>query len=731
MGPFRDVDVDEHRRTYVSSARDRLSEGGAVATARDRWASFVRTSHGDVFAEMAVDDPVDAAFVETLYVDYLLDCLLDAVEGSTGTAIANREPGTNTGATGGAFGDLHDEILPPDRGREQVLESVRERDLGRLTPDRLRDLYAEVVPHAVRLALGEFYTPRAVADLALESLPETVADATVLDPGCGSGVFLTAALERKREGWTGDSESFLDAATDSVVGIDVNPVAVKSATLSYAVALFDELEAADRESVALPVFLTDALALTRDDEIRVRGASLDASFDALVGNPPWVPWERLSERLKDRWRAEYVDRLDLQPHDGVTARLGHSNDDVSVPFAWVCVHRYLREGGAAAFVLKRDLMRGPAGAVLRRLRVGDRALDLRDVQDLSALTPFPEVGANAAVYAFAADAQASFPVPATVWTAGEDSADFGSLSALHESATATATELVPLAPDDPSTPWLRADAERAALGPCDHEIRHGLKDDANAVFGLEREALDRIEDDLVYPYLKSRHVRKWGLTGHDLRLVPQRQAGEDNEERLQREYPDAYAYLRDHREQLTDRSSSWLDHGPFYSVFGLGAYTWADYKIAWCRLGFKPDFTVVSTRTDPDLGERQAIPGDHYMFVAADDRRTAHFLCALLNSAPYQRTLRDLSSNGKASLTKSVVSELRLPDPAACPHSDRLADLSIRAHELVADAQRADGDGGPDPESPALSAIEAEIDRLVEAWLTDRAPVGSAEVTGE
>mgnify|MGYP006281629333 FL=1 len=302
---------------------------------------------------------------------------------------------------------------------------------------------------------------------------------------------------------------------------------------------------------------------------------------------------------------------------------------------------------------------------------------------------------------------------------------FGSGGALRASTTVTDTDLVRVVPDDTTTPWLRADAERAALGGCTHEIRHGLKDDANAVFGLERGDLDRMEPGLVYPYLKSRHVRKWGLTGHDLRLIPQEQAGEDNEAWLRDEYPETYDYLTEHREALLDRSSSWLDRGPFYSVFGLGEYTWADYKVAWCRLGFKPDFTVVSTREDPDLGEKQVIPGDHYMFLATEDRRAAHFLCALLNAAPYQRTLRDLSSNGKASLSKSVVSELALPAPADCPHSDRLADLSIEAHERV---ETADGEVAEDAE---LAAIETEIDRLVEEWLAEAGDVGSTEVPGE
>jgi adenine-specific DNA-methyltransferase len=150
-------------------------------------------------------------------------------------------------------------------------------------------------------------------------------------------------------------------------------------------------------------------------------------------------------------------------------------------------------------------------------------------------------------------------------------------------------------------------------------------------------------------------------------------------------------------------------------VFGLGEYTWADYKVAWCRLGFKPDFTVVSTREDPDLGERQVVPGDHYMFIATDHRETAHFLCALLNSAPYQRTLRDIASNGKASLSKSVVSELNLPAWPDTETSRRLATLSMDAHEIVRDGSH-DGEM-PESAQGSIQERQTEIDRLVEEWL--------------
>ncbi|MFB6165135.1 MAG: type I restriction endonuclease subunit M [Haloarculaceae archaeon] len=719
--PLAAVPVDALRERYGAAARQRLRDGGRLADAFETWRSFVRESHGDVFAGLAADGEAagpaaERVFVDALTVDFLLDGLLDAIEDCTGVTIVERDPGAGTGALDVGFGELHDEVLAPSEGRDRVRAAVGPDDLRALGPDDLGALYRRVVDRQVRHALGEYYTPLGVAALGVDAVAgPDFAEATLLDPGCGAGAFLVAAIERKRAALTATGpDAVVDAVTGSVAGVDLNPVAVRSAQVAYAAALFDELAAAERATVELPVTLTDALGLTRDDPLVLPGTGRVDAVDVLAGNPPWVPWERLADRVKARFRERYVDELGLQPHAGAAARLGHSNDDVSIPYAWTCVHRYLRDGGAAAFVLKRDAVRGPAGAVLRRLRVGDRSLALEGVQDLAALSPFADGRADAAVYAFRAEAEPSFPVEATVWTPDGKAATFGSLSGLRDATERRQTQLVPLDRAEPASAWLRADADRAALGECAHDIRHGLKDDASAVFGLDRADLENVDAETVYPYLRSRHVGKYGVSGHDLRLVPQRRAGEDNEDELRREHPATYAYLDAHREALTDRKSSWLDQGPFYSVFGLGPYTWADYKVVWCRLNFKPDFAVVSTRTDPDLGERPVVPGDHYMFVATDDREAAHFLCALLNAAPYQRTLSDIAG-GKAGLSKAVVSELALPPYSDTERRRRLAALSVRAHERVAAV--ADGAVPAPDDDPELAAIQAEIDRLVEAGL--------------
>jgi methylase of polypeptide subunit release factors len=734
---------------YRSRVAARLAGGDAPVTeAFDDWRAYVRRHHGAVFDDDHADTTGSDAettaprdlFCDTLAFDAAVRALRRTIEATFG--LRTDEP-TDPLDLSSAHGAIDASVVDLDASGTgtgdhdgTTARAVDPATLLAVDADDLRRLYERTVPAASRRVFGEYYTPPGLAELGVEAAAAGVDDfssARVVDPGCGAGAFLTAALRRKRGDVSASDASVtavesVDWLTTTVVGVDVNPVAVAAARTAYLLELLPILHENDVGRVPLPVFLGDALGLVDDAPT----TGVEGAATVLLGNPPWIPWERLPDAQKRRLREGPVERLGLFDHEGATARLGHANDDLSLPFVWTCLDRYLDDGGVAAFVLKRDHLGGPAGRLLRSGRVGPRPLSIEHVHDFAAVDPFDDVDAAAALYLFRVggsdcdpeDATGIAPeavsVPATAWEPTDGVADFGSLAALRATLARTETGLRPVDPDDRAGPWHRTDAAVDALGDCVYRIRHGLKDDAKAVFSVDSDRLAELESTHVYPYLRSKHVVKWGLFGHDRFLVPQRQAGADNERALARESPATYDYLTDHRERLEARGSSWFEAGPFYSLFGLGPYTWAPYKVVWCRLGFKPHFAVVSTVDDPELGEKTVVPGDHCMFVARDDEREAHYLCALLNAAPYQRCLRDLAGGGKAGLSKSVVSSVALPAWEDTDRQSRLADLSLRAHAIVPNYTDCSKRAYNDRSIPELAAVEREIDAVATRFLEAR-----------
>lgn len=708
---------------FVENGRELLQTDDKFQAAQDEWEAFFTTSHGDILDDLPLNNPEDQLFLDTLYFDFIIDQIIEFAEQSFGFTVNNQESRANTDTLSFSFQSLHERVVDTSTVADTFATFFSKDDLRNADTEFLRSLYETIISREIRLALGEYYTPRGVAEVTVDATnPHDFVDASFLDPGCGSGVFTAVCIDRKINAMdeTHSPDEILENITSSVVGIDLNPVAVKSTKLNYLLSLLPVLEKSQSKNIELPVFLTDALKLTRDEEITFDGDVFHPSVSHLVGNPPWITWGRLSEDIKNQWRKKYVDQLNLLPHGGVMSRLGHGNDDISVPYIWVCIHHYLEEGGQASFVLKRDIMKGPAGKLLRTQKVADRPLNMTHIYDFNKLQPFgDQVGANAAIYTLSADSQPEFPIQTTSYTDGDTTANFSTATALRDTLTAEKTQIIPLDEDDPTSAWIREDAERGALGECDHDIRHGVKDDAQDVFSIDRGQLEKLEPDLIYPYIKSKHVVKYGLFGHELRLVPIQKANQDNEDELKNQYPETYQYLTDHREQLEGRSSSWLQQGTFYNIFGLGSYTWSDYKVVWCRLGFKPHFAVVSTVKDDDLGEKMVVPGDHYMFISVDSKQEAHFLCALLNSSIYQRSLKDIVSEGKASLSKTVVSQLEIPEWQETDESERLAELSMQAHNIVPKYTDTSKRKYNKTNIEELEEVQAEIDQIVEDMLSE------------
>ena len=54
----------------------------------------------------------------------------------------------------------------------------------------------------------------------------------------------------------------------------------------------------------------------------------------------------------------------------------------------------------------------------------------------------------------------------------------------------------------------------------------------------------------------------------------------------------------------SERSERWELH----SIFGIGKYTFKPYKIVWCCMSYKPDFSVVSIIKDNFIGNKKLIP---------------------------------------------------------------------------------------------------------------------------
>jgi len=154
--------------------------------------------------------------------------------------------------------------LARDRVRNVLIDVTRrvstllgKYHLEEISEDVLKSLYQELVDPETRHDLGEFYTPDWLADRIVREALRDNPQAKVLDPSCGSGSFLYFTIRFKRE-QLGDTKDTLHHIRDTVIGIDIHPLAIIIAKTNYILGL-GELVRKRLKDFHIPVYMANSL----------------------------------------------------------------------------------------------------------------------------------------------------------------------------------------------------------------------------------------------------------------------------------------------------------------------------------------------------------------------------------------------------------------------------------------------------------------------------------------
>jgi hypothetical protein len=248
-----------------------------VQLKRELWADLLRSALGTQFTND------DALFLEhTLLVnsaEIIAHLVLGLdVTGMSPATLLSGDHFARAGLHGVVDRDFFDWILEVPGG-EGFISSLARRlarfDWSAVEHDVLKVLYESVIPSATRKALGEYYTPDW---LAYEIVQQAVTDPLhqrVLDPSCGSGSFLFYAVRRYMSAADEAGLSLQESmhqVSSRIIGIDLHPVAVALARVTYLLALGrDRLNAEDRGELSVPVYLGDSLGWDQNEDLLSSG----------------------------------------------------------------------------------------------------------------------------------------------------------------------------------------------------------------------------------------------------------------------------------------------------------------------------------------------------------------------------------------------------------------------------------------------------------------------------
>lgn len=252
-------------RATISAIYQRNKSDPSIVMKRTLWARLLTSALGTQFEDS------DELFIEHTLLVNSAEIIAHAVLGLhpetiTPVALLGGERFDESGIYGVVEPDFFDWVVELEDGRAFVRTLSRRLarfDWSSVEQDVLKVLYESIIGAETRKRLGEYYTPDWLAHIVVEETVDTPLTQRVLDAACGSGTFLFHAIRRylsaaEASGMTVPEQ--INGVTRHVIGMDLHPVAVTLARVTYLLAIGRErLTHPQRRTIQIPVYLGDSL----------------------------------------------------------------------------------------------------------------------------------------------------------------------------------------------------------------------------------------------------------------------------------------------------------------------------------------------------------------------------------------------------------------------------------------------------------------------------------------
>ena len=635
--------------------------------------------------------------------------------------------------TQGGFENDFSEIQASDRNKNWTNATVSD-----VPVDLFRETYNRIFPRTVRHALGEYYTPPWLADRILDSLNYCQTGfESLLDPCCGSGVFLLQGLKRilRRASHQGVPVT-APLITQNLFGRDVNPVSVFACKANLRINVYR------LAGIVLPDRLDNIqCADFLKDDFRQSYSLFSETYNVSAGNPPWIAWDNLPadyrRETEQLWRHYNLFHL-----TGSAARHGGAKKDLSELIFYASCDR-LKPNGRIGFVLPKSLFFTLAAGGFRRWSLPDgEPVKIESVEDFSRLNLFGTPAAKACVVTASKGGKTSYPVKYTNFHAEKNLLQNRNVCLTIPQLTETACQAQPSDPADPLSVWSVFESQSVPVLPPQRGIKRNNSSPyiarlgansggANGVYWLT--VLDVIDDSrvrvrnlaqsskknvpevetviesaLLYPLARWKSVGKGALNlDETVILVVQDPAARTglSRELLQEKYPLTLKYLLQFEELLSSRAAQkrFQSRGEFYSMYNVGQYTFSDWKCVWRRMDSRIRAAAVGPRSVAGLPPRPVFPQETCVFIPAQSESEAFYLSAVMNSSAVNALACSTScAGGKSFGSPNLLSRIPLAQ----------FDESAPVHVQLADFGRLLCQT-PDDES-----VQREIDRLTREALS-------------
>lgn len=463
---------------------------------------------------------------------------------------------------------------------------------------------------------GDFQTPIELAHLATHAVKRQlkIEPQSVLEPTCGHGSFLLTA-----------TKCFLEVK--QFIGVEINK--------DYIDKLHQQLNTAEL-NVSIKTIHADFFSVDWSEILDKLPQPI-----LVIGNPPWVT----NAALGSLQSSNLPKKSNFQGLNGLDALTGKSNFDIS---EWMLLQHleWFRERlGTLAMLCKASVAR----KVLIHAWKHDYSIYAARIYQFDAMKYFG-VAVEACLIIMEFD-QCTKSKQCSVYNgldASVASHTIGYQQGVIVNNVAAYTYWQHLHRIDNNYTW-----------------RSGIKHDCAKVMELEKTGnvyrnghgkIISLEDKYIYPLFKSSDIGNNRVTTcRKYLLVTQQYVGQDTTH-IEKDAPQTWQYLQENANAFAKRGSSIYRNRPLFSIFGVGDYTFAPWKVAISGFYKKLFFIPVNP-----IMERPAVFDDTVYFLPCRSEEESKFLVEILNSSIATEFFSSMIFwNGKRPITVDLLKRLNI-----------------------------------------------------------------------
>ena len=238
-----DSDLLKQATALLYSAHLTHRDDPSVAVKRALWQDLLQVALGQDSASDAKRD--DWLFIRHTYLITLTALILQRHFGIDVEHEAESDPeGLLDGRTlerySGVTGVIESDLFLWAHGVGEtqyvraIARKVSQFDWTETADELAATLYQNTITQEERKSLGEYYTPRWLAQAIVDELVDDATEMVTMDPSCGSGTFIECLVRKIVSTADGLSPSQkLERLQSNIIGVDTHPVAVQLAKATW------------------------------------------------------------------------------------------------------------------------------------------------------------------------------------------------------------------------------------------------------------------------------------------------------------------------------------------------------------------------------------------------------------------------------------------------------------------------------------------------------------------